>query len=581
MLWLAFTWVLLFLLIAGIGAVVDALVRRLERESQGSMSAIELFWLGLCVAVAFAQLYSLVLPVNRVPRVFLILLGIAGLPWLGARIWAGSRGMLGSVLFWRVLGAVVITLLILPATLEPVVHSDTLSVHFQQIKWIETYGTPIGLANLYSRYGFDSSAYILGALLDDWAWQGRDAHVVFPFIIWVSLVTSLIVVTARNRPEWRAAKIYCLFTAPYFFRLVIAGMLNHFSGEIMGSCCAVVAIVFLLRSSPSRATTLAMPSERRSGLLLALAISSLAVTAKLSSGAMLAVLVALTLVVAFRELDRAHRVRFLVVVAALPALLVGGMVMRRFLLTGWPLFPVPIGGLPVSWAVSKARAAEEMRIIADYARWPERYAEVGSHDFSFWFTPWFADFHNSQEFVCLLFTLGILAIVSTSEAVRSRLASTKESRAAIACGLLSLAFNFLSAPAMRFMSVFFWISFAAVVAYVAAGLIADSGAARLAVGVFAFFFAWHTYSFGFTWSFGTNNWTDTAVFSAATAAATTPFTVPNGEKPPLIVNVPTGRPWCINSALPCVLNAPGPKDLPRQRVPGNLGKGFLPPLDAK
>ncbi len=577
MLWLALTWGLLFLLFAGIGAAVDALVQRIERRPDSSMSAIELFWLGLCVAVALVQLYSLLFPVNRVPRVSLIVLGLAGLPWLGARIWAGSRGAGGSVLFWRVLGTVVLTLVILPSTLEPVVHSDTLSVHFQQIKWIETYGTPIGLANLYSRYGFDSSAYILGALVDDWTWKGREAHVVFPFIIWVSLFTSLIVVTARNRPEWRAAKIFCLFTAPFFFRLLIAGMLNHFSGEIMGSCCAVVAIVFLLQSSPAQATTQALPSTPRAGLLLALAVSSLAVTAKMSGVAVLAVLTILTLVVALRELDPAHRVRFLVVVGALPVLLVGGMMMRRILLTGWPLFPVPIGRFPVSWAVSKVRTAQEMSIIADYARWPERYAEVGAHGFSFWFTHWFADFSRSQEFICLLATLGALAIVSTSQAVRSRLTTpSKEARAAIACGLLSLAVNFLSAPAMRFMSVFFWISFGAVIAYVAESIIADSAGGRLAVGILAFLFAWLVGSFQFSWSYG-DSWTNTGVFSAVGVPQTSPFTIPNGEKPPLIVNVPSGRHWCIDAPLPCVLVAPDPTDLIRQRVPGNLAKGFLPP----
>ena len=79
MVWLGVTWVVLYVLFAGVGAGAAALSRRLFRRTGSPLPVIWLFWLGLALTIAFLQLYSLVLPVNRVARVLVLFIALAGM----------------------------------------------------------------------------------------------------------------------------------------------------------------------------------------------------------------------------------------------------------------------------------------------------------------------------------------------------------------------------------------------------------------------------------------------------------------------------------------------------------------------
>jgi hypothetical protein len=167
-----------------------------------------------------------------------------------------------------------------------------------------------------------------------------------------------------------------------------------------------------------------------------------------------------------------------------------GYLTRQIILSGWLLFPLPLGNLQLDWSLPAAQTVEQFRWIESWARMPKAQpAEVLDQGFRHWFLPWLESFRAAPELPALAATV-TLACLRASAAALTRLRSGGGRRShepaqivATAAALISLALWFRGAPDLRFGAVFFWILLAAVGTPVLGEALKERASAPLALGL--------------------------------------------------------------------------------------------------
>jgi len=170
----AATWVLITVVLIGLGSV---LLKLFEID----LSLIDAFWMGLAVSIAILEIWNLLLPVTGSATTLLFCFGILG--WITNRSVLWNRLSLGlRTSRWLILLQIAVVLFLALRAVGPCIHYDTGLYGASAVRWILTYPTVPGLANLYVRLGFNSSAYLCLAALDTGVWKGFE----FSFIYRIS-----------------------------------------------------------------------------------------------------------------------------------------------------------------------------------------------------------------------------------------------------------------------------------------------------------------------------------------------------------------------------------------------------------
>lgn len=85
-------------------------------------------------------------------------------------------------------------------------HYDTGLYHAQAIRWIEEYGVVPGLANLHSRFGYNSASFALSAFFSETWLIGRPMHCVagfFALLCACKCAAGLMAFWKRKKCEYR------------------------------------------------------------------------------------------------------------------------------------------------------------------------------------------------------------------------------------------------------------------------------------------------------------------------------------------------------------------------------------------
>ena|SRR5438477_4767651 len=157
-------------------------------------------------------------------------------------------------------------------------------------------------------------------------------------------------------------------------------------------------------------------------------------------------------------------------------------------------------------------------------------------------------------------------IVLLSKTLRRQLSATTHLGIVIAFG--SLVYWFQMAPDIRFGGVFFWILLA-LLGSVLLSVVERPLAHKLATAVAALVVANTFGALDFALPVEPN-WN--SPLPGIAVLPTKPTKIENGQEPPLIINAPVGSDMCGDAPLPCTNYG----DKQKWRVPGKLGRGFLP-----
>jgi len=455
-----------------IGALVAILIvclgygylwRKITKVAFNQLSPIEQVLVGLSILASGSLAIGAISPLRELPGVLFLGLGfLAGAYALVERARGVSVGRVVALIV-AVSGILIFVAWPLAATNYCDAYDSNL-YHFQHVRWLRSHGTPLGLGNLHSRLGVQSSFLSLAALFEQWNLAGRSAWfmpAVFPLMgMWWCVATMCR--DARHQ-ERRLLMIYCgvilAFVTPQVLLLVPGLYQDNAAGIaqiiVVGECLRL----FL-------GTDLGDDSVRRIKSLIFL-LSLLCVTIKLSG--MVVAVTAIAFATRLYSRVQPHRFTWALCVLSIVAYSV-----RSIMLTGWIAFPIPVGRLPVEWAMPAGESGAAFHgmaiqtvigfydIVRGWARLPgpQYYAAIDG-GWGVWWPSWSAAFWQMNEARLLVATAVFLALACLL--VRSK-RQCAEVGLVVLFGLIPLAYWFVTAPDVRFGASSFWVFWALAVA---------------------------------------------------------------------------------------------------------------------
>jgi len=521
------------------------------------------FWLGWSVVVVGLQLWQVWLPVNGLALLAVTLAGGVGL----VRHRQQLRRALSAPFRGRRLFLSVVALLLLWVanhSLRPPQNIDSGLYHLQAIRWIGSYPIVPGLGNLHGRLAFNNSYFLYPALLEAGPWVARSSHVANSLLVAVFLAVSLwcaFQVPRATGPRQLSLLYRAFFLAPVLDK-VYRYNLSSPSPDLAVLLLGAVISASLLDLGLAPPASPAERTEVRRGIVF---LAAVGVTLKLSFLPLGLGMGGLALVLGQRrpgvQAERRSPAR---VVLPLLALVFIPWLLRGVMASGYPLYPLTMGGVAVDWQVPAEQARLDADWIKGYARAPDQdYREV--LDNWRWLGPWVRRLPAHYDVAVPLVLVGVMLAAAGLGRRRPGGPGSGELGLLLIPPLAGMVFWFLTAPDPRLVGAAVWI--AAGVSLVlllrrSAGAslpgktLVVMGALYLAVAGGPLFR--HLTLVGPGPDHGLH---------PTPAASVVPYVTASG----LVLQVPRERGLCWDSPLPCT---PLPSPDLQLRAPGDLGRGF-------
>jgi hypothetical protein len=559
MLWILAIWLVAFLALTGVGLLTTTAFMRWGGVSfRSPTTTFEAFWLGYVAVIAMLELWSFVAPIDAWPVVAVAVASVAGYGLSRRAAIRHVRRIVGRPRWAGAMAVVVLSTGFVVASrsgADPVGLTDTVLYHLQVVRWNATFPVVPGLANLHARLGYNNSIHLFAALIQR-LWLGQAMHLAIGLLSAVIIIQWFKEILSSGNRYNRFRQAYCLLTLPFLLGKLRGTEVSSLSTDLPLAQLGLVIGLELLSLRTDSSRRLDLPLARVLGL------AAVALTTKL--GGMPLFGAAFIVAVATRWSGGVKLGRRILPLAILPAAVLFPYLGRNAMLSGWLLFPTPMGNLHLSWSLPEYRVIEHFRWIESWARIPGRPpSEVLDHGFVHWFVPWFSSFRRTREMVLFLAASVLLVFRFIRRSSCERLVQPLPERVLVACCLCGLILWFRGAPDPRFGAPLFWVLFGAAGAPVLAALTRKRAARVVSIAVTLGFACWagHVES---VLSMKPNWWD-------APRPAVAPTKL-ESSSPGLQVLIPVGSDQCSDAELPCTPE-PG---LQRLRRVGSLADGFLP-----
>lgn len=459
--------------------------------------------LGLCAVNVYAEVISLFTGVGMWADYILMLICLIIVFMDRERI-GKAMDLSGAVRKHPAKTIIYVLLLIVMSygTSRGYMHFDTNLYHAQAIHWIEDYGVVPGLANLQSRFGYNSAEFALNALYGFKWYLGRSLHTSAGFF---ALISSFIVVGIRRSRLSDYIRIGLIFYLGMIFTEMISPASDYYATLLIFD--VVIIWIDALYEKNNRIMSTNTPDSdilsaadtlsTIQGILCIILVY--AITIKLS----LAPLVLLALIPGTYWI-RTKNIR------AIITCLVSGLIIsipyfiRGYYISGWILYPstlVKIGS--PDWQVPKGMAQYDAREIGMWGRGIKRAEDWAGVTVTNWMRGWFAGLHMLERclvivtFISVLIAViacikGLILIIKSRSAAKMGNKSESETdrsgtgRLGIAVLLFILSvgavFWFGSAPLIRYGYAYLCILPFATLGF----LVTETGLGRLHIGRFIF-----------------------------------------------------------------------------------------------
>jgi hypothetical protein len=538
MLTIIFSWLVLFAAISLIGKI---LIRKAEW--------FEYFWVGLIAVIGILQIWSLFSPVNILALSFI--LGLSGISFL---VLFRKGFKLPKIDIRFVAISAILLFVVSYFASVPVGWPDTQGYHLNAVKWANLYPVVPGLANLHSRLGFNSSFFLFASMIDNWYLSNRSSHIALSLMASVLLIEFLWIFFKSKNEH---IKIFILVTFPVFVgNIVKSGQISSLSYDFALLIVILAICIELLKSD-------------KTSLLLAGALSILLVTVKLS-GAVFSLVVTTYLIyqIIFKKFLPRKSIYVLVTSGFV---LLTPYIVRNVILSGWPLYPLPLLKFDLPWSVPTDKVGALFETIKAWAILPgATYQNAIRLPVWKWFPGWFV--RNMGTYEIKIFLLSIIYIATSAFLGFFNREKIVHNMGLIVCGLAaisSILYLFLSAPDFRFGGIFFWVLFAVTGSFLFVGLFERhpklEGVVIFFSIIFILYVSWPP-SLNGEFMLKSMHWEQTW-----TNDQTNIIPRDGSNRFRVFVPGPTGS--CGNSELPCT---PEINSNFKEIVPGDISKGFAP-----
>jgi hypothetical protein len=461
-------WALLAVVFGGCGAFVRrALIAALGLRPAGRL-AIRDVWIGLAALTGYLLIWNMFAAITWWTWVAPLVVGAAGAvlslpeirrPALGS-VRSGARGA-------AILGAVGLGWLVLAnEALGPTDDYDFGLYHLDLITYAEHYAALPGLANLHSRLGAGDAHLLLAAFVDQRPLRGAGPHLVGGLLVALLLLD----VGARwlRAPEAKVPS-FCrrlaLLLVPAAAIVVARNPQSTMTSPNLDLAAFVLVSVGLLYLADSLEHDLDPVAAVTATAVLATASA----TRPLYWPVTLFAAVVLVAGTARRSEPRsaASTLRTAALVCIVPAVVAGGWLARQAVLSGYPLYPLTVGGLSVDWRVPVHIVASANRGDDAWARWPGTDPNVVLASWHWLRASWLQTRNHDVDVWAPLLLLACLvpSFIAWREPDRSRRRRTRPMLAVVipCCG--ALVAWFLTAPDPRFVLAPLWLVPAALTAW--------------------------------------------------------------------------------------------------------------------
>ena len=466
---------------------------------------------GLVAVTVYAEVWSLFGKVGPAANIVFVLLCVAGtvlpthfvsnslLDQILNKICRQNRP--GDTHVTHFVPALVIFLIMAYGTSHGIMHYDTSLYHAQAIRWIEEYGLVPGLANLHTRLGYNSSAFVLGAFYS-FAFTGQSYHVTGGFcallLAWECMAIPYGRIAAEagtgtdsdqyikgSHPMIRKRIQGCIsviLSVPgmarlagiYYLLMIYDEMVSPASDYHM-VCLAFILIIRWLDMTEDQSGCYFDRTIDQSGSFAALSeqvmlsfFACFILTVKLS-GALLLLLAAAPAVMLIRRRDFKRTAKCLLT----GTVIIAPYLIRNFFLSGWLLYPSTILGIfDTDWRVPEDIAMYDYKEIQVYGR---GYTDVSRYDepLTVWLKDWLGLQSSTDRILIVLACVGavIFMLYYIVEVFRSCVGSsslrdnTDRSRIdgiyrmfpyAVLC--ICFAFWILTSPLMRYGCLYVYLT---------------------------------------------------------------------------------------------------------------------------
>lgn len=400
-------------------------------------SAVEKILLGLAVTNTVASTLSLFVAVNSTALIILLFCLFPLLYFI--------KGDLRLLFFlFRNKNAVIISALpfiicFLIISLGPPLLYDTGLYHLQTIKWIEEYPVVPGLANLHSRFGFNSNLFSLYALTSLANIFGQEIFAV-NFIIFSTLVFYFIQMLSNI---CKKSGISNLFIFNLLMLFSVLNLPRDFASPTPDFITTLLTIFIFSRIINDDNKDL--PVLKKYIPLFILSVYG--ITVKLSMIPIIFLFI--ILFIRYRQdLKATFRILPVIVIIILP------WITRYIILTGWLIYPFPsVDIFNFDWEVPLANVINEKLSVIGFSRSPdEHWKEAAEMSLFQWFPIWW-------DRLMLMNKLKILAslvfpIMILTGWLAKKIKSDFMTIAAIITSFAGVIFWFINAPDLRFGRTF-------------------------------------------------------------------------------------------------------------------------------
>ena len=545
-------WVGVALGLVGIGALVRRLCGRPARSADDWLAG---FWLGFAATVFVLQAWQLVAPLDRRVLVLLGTVGAFGILREGMTPWkVMARGLRHhpSAVVAFALATVWFALVALGGPRN----GDSGLYHVPTMQWHLAHRLPPGLANLAAPFAYNQSYFLWVALLDVGPLPARGTHVTnalfaVALLARVLLGLSRLVRTRACRP------------ADAFYGALLPGVLLQGVDVNLTSPSPDIA-VYTLGMVLAGELVRFLTTGRRFADLAALAVLvACAPPLKLSLGGLAAATGLVAGVAWLRQRPRDTRLAWATVVIAVIIVLGPGLwMLRGIVLSGYPLYPSTLLGMPVDWAVPRDTVIAEAKLIR-YWNGVEDWWLVLLRD-PMWVVRWLPtlDWLRADVLVPLGIAVAGLVVGAVHRLVRRGIPRALPGVVVVPT-LASIFYCIAAAPRARYPASAYWVLAveAMWVALPASVLEAGHTRARRLIAVVVVGLA-----AGFLYA-NRPVINDLRDFEPHVRGVVTSVQLPSG----LVINDPGTTMQCWDAPLPCT---PFRNEQLRLRRPDDLGSGF-------
>lgn len=457
------TWGLILIGLTGLGLLILQLYGLTHFNSLVLISA---FWIGFSAFLCIGQIWNLFLPANGYLWLLIFCLAFVGFAFFKKQffVWV--------VLFihqWKTLSIfliiffIITNLLAYKASNFTPVH-DTGSYHLPVTLWFHDFPIVPGLSNLHSRMGFNSSLFTFSASLSEWVWTKRPHHVMMGPLILMTYLISFYgikrIILSGDKINMADVFAASLIMPTYF--------IYHWMNYAVSLSPNSVVFIMLLVASWLVIKDFYQENEtiQKSNYLL---FSSAVLFAGLISVKITIVVFALLmwgLIIYWirrsnRNILKKHSLKTIYWIVLFTTLLIGTWMVRSIVLSGYPFYPITIGGMDVDWKVPEIQA----KLDADWSRSYSRGSYDQPPESFIWMESWFRNLFNfnkllngaSLPIIISLVSGFIMFLVLLIRGRRSLIFVDKRIELIFISLIIGLFTWFFTAPDIRFGIGYFWL----------------------------------------------------------------------------------------------------------------------------